>query len=90
MTTAVKRIFFVMAFVLLTACDDSSVIYETYHNQRYGYTVEYPSFLIGQGEASNQDGQKFVSEDQTIELLVYRDYKNDYLADGDLYAREGA
>lgn len=90
MTTAVKRIFFVMAFVLLTACGESSASYETYHNQRYGYTVEYPVFLVAQGEATNQDGQKFISEDQAIELLVYRDYKNDYLSGGDLYSIEDA
>lgn len=41
--------------------------------------------MIPQTEVSNQDGQKFISEDQSIELLVYRDYKNDHLTGGDLY-----
>lgn len=78
-------------FAVLSACTDGDqeshgdVKYKTYHNQFYDYKVEYPDFLIPQGEATNRDGQKFISEDQAIELLVYRDYKNNYLAGGDLY-----
>jgi hypothetical protein len=82
-----------IALVLLSACtgtgkpdaEESKVKYETYHNDYYDYTVEYPYFLIPQGEATNQDGQKFFSDDQKIQLLVYRDYKNDFLTGGDLY-----
>lgn len=86
------RAVYVFAFLaVLSACTDDDqeshgdVKYKTYHNQLYDYKVEYPDFLIPQGEATNRDGQKFISEDQAIELLVYRDYKNNYLADGDLY-----
>ncbi len=68
-----------------TDAEQGTVEYKTYHNQFYDYTVEYPDFLIPQGEATNQDGQKFVSEDQRIRLLVYRDYKNNYLTGGNLY-----
>ncbi|MCK9535870.1 MAG: hypothetical protein M0Q98_14455 [Pseudomonas sp.] len=90
MTTTVNGLLFFITAVLLTACSDSSASYETYHNQRYDYRLEYPDFLIPQGEATNQDGQKFISKDQRIELLVYRDYKNNYLTDGDLYTVQEA
>lgn len=63
----------------------SSIEYETYHNQQYDYSVQYPGFLIPQGESDNGDGQKFFSLDDRIQLLVYRDYKNDFLTGGDLY-----
>ena len=82
-----------ITLVLLSACgskgkpdtEESTVKYETYHNQYYNYSVEYPDFLTPQAEATNQDGQKFFSDDQKIQLLVYRDYKNDFLTGGDLY-----
>ncbi len=57
----------------------SNVKYETYHNDRYDYTVEYPDFLIPQGEAFAGDGQKFFSEDEKIQMLVYYQFKNDFL-----------
>ena len=68
----------------------NSVEYEVYHNQQYHYRVAYPNFLIPQGESDNGDGQKFFSEDESVQLLVYRDYKNDYLTGGELYTLEEA
>ena len=88
--TKITCLFF--AFVHLTACTGNSrktdtqhynVNYETYHNHRYDYTVEYPDFLIPQGEADSGDGQKFFSENEEIKLIVYRDYKDDFNADGE-------
>lgn len=76
-----------IALALLTACGGNTgktdsqqgkVNYETYHNNRYDYTVEFPDFLIPQGEATNQDGQKFVSEDQKNQLMVYGAFRFDY------------
>lgn len=90
MEIAAKYFYAFVALVLLTAYAESSVSYDTYHNQRYGYIVAYPDFLLAQGEATSQDGQKFISADQGIELLVYRDYKNDYLGGGDLYTPQQA
>ena len=87
------------ALALLTACSNnpgktdtqqSNVKYKTYHNDRYDYTVEYPDFLIPQGKATNQDGQKFFSEDQKIQLLVYREYKLDFSSDGEILPIEKA
>lgn len=90
MITASKRFIFFIAIALLTACDSGNVKYETYHNHFYDYTVEYPDFLIPQGEATNRDGQKFVSADLSIQMLLYRDYKNDFLTGGDLYSIDEA
>ncbi len=90
-----KLSYIFISLVFLTACgaktgqtdtQQSNLKYETYHNERYQYSVEYPEFLIPQGEATNQDGQKFLSKEKEIELLVYRDYKNNYLEDGELYS----
>ena len=61
----------------------SNVKYETYHNDRYDYTVEYPDFLIPQGEADSGDGQKFLSGDQKIQMLVYYAFKDDFNTDGE-------
>ncbi|NLZ94490.1 MAG: hypothetical protein GX921_01535 [Bacteroidales bacterium] len=92
-------LFSTLLIVSLSACgnnsdkketNQSSVEYETYHNQHYNYSVEYPNFLISQEESDNGDGQKFLSEDERIKLLVYRDYKNDYLTEGKLYTLEEA
>lgn len=86
MKTTIKSFFFLVVLVILTACAGEKVKYETYHNKFYNYAVEYPDFLIPQEEAANQDGQKFISKDSKIQLLVYRDYKNDYLTGGELYS----
>lgn len=92
-----KQLFLILStlfLVSLSACGGntnkkgikrSSLEYETYHNQQYDYSVEYPGFLVPQGESDNGDGQKFFSLDDRIQLLVYRDYKNDFLTGGDLY-----
>ena len=68
----------------------SNIKYESYYNNRYEYTVEYPDFLIPQGEAGNQDGQKFFSVDQDIQLLVYCGYKLDLNSDGELLSIDKA
>lgn len=90
MTTTIRQLLLFIGIALLSACDASTVEYETYFNKMNDYTVEYPSHLIPQGEATNQDGQKFLSEDGKTELLVYIDYKNNYLEGGDLYSIQEA
>lgn len=82
MKIAAKHIPLLLVLALFMACSASSVHYETYHNERYGYWVDYPDFLLPQGEASSQDGQRFISADEQIQLLVYYEYKNDFAADG--------
>ena len=77
----------ILLLVLLFACGENTqqnnVNYKIYHNNRYDYTVEFPDFLIPQGEGGSQDGQKFISEDQKIELLVYCEYKLDFNSEGE-------
>ena len=87
-----KLTFLISALVLFAACGGnsgktdtqlSSLNYETYHNDRYDYTIEYPDFLIPQGEADSGDGQKFISEDLRINLVVYYEFKDDPTKDGE-------
>ena len=81
-----KLTYLLICLSFLTACTgktsqtekQNNVKYETYHNERYGYSLEYPDFLIPQGEADNGDGQKFFSEDQKIQLLVYGAIRFDF------------
>ena len=91
-------LFSTLLIVSLSSCggnrekktNQNSAEYETYHNQQYNYSVEYPTFLVPLGESDNGDGQRFISEDNSVQLLVYRDYKNDYLTGGELYTLKEA
>lgn len=87
-----KLTYFSIAFLFLTACSGNGqkvnskggeVEYEVYFNDRYHYSVEYPDFLIPQGEADSEDGQKFISEDEKIQMMVFYQFKNDAEADGE-------
>lgn len=49
----------------------SDLAYLKYKNQRYGYTISYPDFLIPQGESDNGDGQSFISADGEVKLIVW-------------------
>ncbi|MDD2635729.1 MAG: hypothetical protein PHW82_09550 [Bacteroidales bacterium] len=94
-----KTSYFFVITLILAACngnlnktdkEDNNVKYGNYINSYYNYSVYFPDFLTPQGEATNLDGQEFVSEDKKIKLLVYRDYKNDYLTGGELYSLDQA
>ncbi len=61
-----------------TKAQNSDVRYETYHNLRFDFAVDYPAdLLVPQGESDNQDGQKFLSEDGQKEMLVYTTFNFD-------------
>lgn len=49
----------------------AELVYKTYVNSRYGFSIDYPDYLIPQGEAVNGDGQVFLSKDGEAELRVY-------------------
>ncbi|HEY0547639.1 MAG TPA: hypothetical protein VGC91_19820 [Pyrinomonadaceae bacterium] len=50
----------------------TKVIYRTYSNARYKYSISYPAHLLEpQGEADDGDGEKFASKDGKALLLVY-------------------
>jgi hypothetical protein len=42
-----------------------------YTNERFGYTLLYPSTLIAQPEAENGDGRVFLTADESVGLIVY-------------------
>ena len=48
--------------------------YKTYHNQRFGYRVDYPASLRPQPEAGNGDGRRFVSADGQTVLSAFASY----------------
>lgn len=52
----------------------NSIVYKKYHNDRFQYEIDYPETLIPQGEATNGDGQRFISKDGKIEMAVYARY----------------
>ncbi|MFN8291872.1 MAG: hypothetical protein U0U70_16560 [Chitinophagaceae bacterium] len=56
--------------------------YETYCNSRYGYCIDYPATLLyPQGEAPSGDGQEFKSKNADVQLLVYRDLRDNFTMD---------
>jgi hypothetical protein len=48
--------------------------YKTYHNQRFGYRIDYPADLRPQPEPENGDGRRFVSADGQTTLTAYAGY----------------
>lgn len=55
--------------------DLTEVNYDGYHNSRYHFGVQYPDFLMPQGESESGDGQRFISSDGNYVMAVYRDVK---------------
>jgi hypothetical protein len=49
-------------------------VYHTYHNQRFGYHIDYPADLQPQPEADNGDGRRFTSADGQTVLTAYASY----------------
>lgn len=45
--------------------------YNTYINERYGFSIEYPSELIPSEPSTNNDGMYFSNIDKTVELIVW-------------------
>lgn len=87
MITTTKQLLLFMGIALLTACNASNastVEYETYFNEMHDYTLEYPDYLIAQGEG-NQDGERFISADGQTQLFIYSDDKSDGLEGDDQY-----
>lgn len=75
----------------LTLASFAPPAYKTYHNQRFGYRLDYPADFRPQPEAANGDGRRFTSPDGQAVLSVYAGYN---VLDGGLaadrkIAREG-
>lgn len=46
--------------------------FKKYGNVRFGYEISYPeTILLPQGEAENGDGQRFLSKEGDVEMLVW-------------------
>lgn len=59
-----------LIFVLLLTVIGVGQTYKTYTNERFGYSISYPSSLLKpQGEAENGDGQIFLG--RGIEMRVF-------------------
>jgi len=70
-----KRYFFILTFSFVCFLIQSAfaeTLYKTYNNKRFEYSISYPKdILYPQGEADNGDGQKFLSKEGDVSLLVY-------------------
>jgi len=67
---AVTALLFLLSATL--AGSEQELVYKRYVNIRFGYGVSYPqALLIPQGEADNNDGQKFLSKEGDVELAVW-------------------
>lgn len=72
---ALVGIFFICQVLGVYLVADARVAqekYSTYSNSRFSYVISYPAaLLIPQGESDNGDGQKFLSNDGQVEMIVY-------------------
>lgn len=67
-----RNLLFMFTLVFWTQLLFAADGYETYHNDRFDYSIDYPKDrLFPQGESDNGDGQKFLSKDADVSLLVY-------------------
>lgn len=65
----------VAAAALLLAALGPPPTYQTYHNARFGYRIDYPADFKPQPEAGNGDGRRFVSPDGQVVLTAYAGYQ---------------
>lgn len=67
-----RNLLLLITLVLWTHSAIAVDTYETYHNEKFDYSIDYPKdVLFPQGESDNNDGQKFLSKDAEVSLLVY-------------------
>lgn len=50
--------------------------YRHYSNEKYTYSVNYPSYLVPGGESDAQDGQCFSSSSKSLKMKVWGCYSN--------------
>lgn len=66
-----KAFLAIMMFSLISTVS-YAMPFHTYHNLRFHYSIDYPTFLIPQGESENGDGQRI--KNSNSELIVYGSY----------------
>lgn len=71
MNQTIRKFFLLLPLCSLSVAVSAETVYQTYVNKRYGYTIDYPDYLLPQGEAANGDGQVFLSANDDAELRVY-------------------
>ena len=64
-----RKIFVLLGILALSSAVFGQLKYDSYQNERFGYSISYPKLLIPQGEADNGDGQVFKNQD--AELRVF-------------------
>lgn len=61
----------VIPFMKSNSATGKKINYQSYYNERYDYTVAYPTFLTPQREADNGDGRKFIAKDGINQMWIY-------------------
>lgn len=64
-----RFLLFLLLFLVNPVTFANGPSFGVYSNARYNYALEYPLFLVPQGESENGDGQKFIGNEG--ELTVY-------------------
>ena len=54
----------------------NNITYKKYTNVRFGYSIDYPDFMIPNGESDNGDGQRFYFDSETY-FAVWASYNMD-------------
>lgn len=68
-----KRILFALILICMIVCANyGQTKYRTYTNDRFAYSIEYPSNLLSiQAPPENNDGRTFRSKDGKVEMRVW-------------------
>lgn len=80
-------LFPVFLLSLMHCASASGFEWKTYTNARFGYSLEYPTILVPQSEATNCDGRHFISSDSKKNLLAFGNYNALLLTIEQLYKK---
>ncbi|MFY7787388.1 MAG: hypothetical protein ACOVQA_05895 [Thermoflexibacteraceae bacterium] len=73
---------FLLVFLLLLSLEEvQSQDYQKYVNTHYGFEIDCPSTLVGQGESDSKDGQRFETADKKAILWAYYDRSSNLIDD---------
>lgn len=88
-----KKIIYALFLIVSTYCfalrEVDGVLYRQYVNSRFGFSLEYPAeILFMQPPPENNDGRKFLSDNEEASMLIYGTYTllpiNDEIDDSNL------
>lgn len=74
-----KKISYALFLIVSTFCfalrEVDGVLYRQYVNSRFGFSLEYPAeILFMQSPPENNDGRKFLSDNEETSMLIYGTY----------------